>query len=81
MFLFTHIEKSAGTSFKQVLELTFLRYIHISKNPIGGNNKYNDLTIEQFNEVRKLFPTGIGGHSVRPYQDFIDFINNFSIFF
>jgi hypothetical protein len=79
--IFTHIEKCAGTSFNSSLELTFLRYVHVSKNFYGGNDIKNDLTINQYNEIKKIFPSGIGGHSVRPYQKFIDVLNNFSIIF
>mgnify|MGYP006436757777 CR=1 FL=1 len=80
-YIFTHIEKCAGTSFKESLELTFLRYIQVSKNFYGGNDKKNDLTSNQLKEVKKLLPSGIGGHAVRPYLDFIDFKKNFSITF
>ena len=79
--IFTHIEKCAGTSFNSSLELTFLRYVHVSKNFQGGNERNNDLTKNQFLEIKKIFPSGIGGHSVRPYIDFIDILNNFSITF
>lgn len=37
--IFTHIEKCAGTSFKDVLQLNFIRYVHISKNFYGGNDQ------------------------------------------
>lgn len=80
-YIFTHIEKCGGTSFKESLELTFLRYVHVSKNFHGGNDIKNDLTINHYNEIKKIFPSGIGGHSVRPYLDFIDVSNNFSITF
>jgi hypothetical protein len=80
-FIFTHIEKCAGTSFKEYLGLTFLRYVHVSKNFHGGNDKRNDLTKNQLREIKKLYPSGIGGHSVRPYLNFIDFKKNFTIIF
>jgi hypothetical protein len=81
MLLFTHIEKCGGTSLKEKFELTFIKYIHVSKNISGGNNKENDLTEAQFNRLKKLYLSDVGGHSVRPYLDFIDFQNNFSITF
>lgn len=71
MFLFTHIEKFAGTSFNDVLSLTFPRYIHIIKNHFGGNETRNDLTFEQYRKILHYYPSGIGGHSVRPYLDFL----------
>lgn len=72
MFIFTHIEKCAGTSFNEILELTFPRYIHVTKNLYGGNEKKNDLSYEQYNKLMKFFPSGIGGHSLRPYNDFLN---------
>lgn len=71
MFLFTHIEKCAGTSFNEVLSLTFPRYFHVTKNRFGGNETQNDLTFEQFKKLKRFYPSGIGGHSVRPYLDFL----------
>lgn len=71
MFIFTHIEKCAGTSFNDILSHTFLRYIHITKNNFGGNELRNDLTLEQFQKIKKFFPSGIGGHSIRPYLRFL----------
>lgn len=69
MFLFTHIEKCAGTTFNEVLMLTFWRYLHISKNKYGGNDPRNDLKVEDLGEYLKLFPSGIGGHSIRPCRN------------
>lgn len=71
MFLFTHIEKCAGTSFNEILGLTYPRYIHITKNQYGGNEKRNDLTFEQYKRIMRYCPSGIGGHNVRPYLDFL----------
>lgn len=71
MFLFTHIEKCAGTSFNEILSLTFPRYFHVTKNKYGGNDARNDLTLEQYKKIVRYFPSGIGGHSVRPYLDFL----------
>ena len=71
MFLFTHIEKCAGTSFNEILSLTYPRYIHITKNKYGGNEKRNDLTDVQFKKILRFYPSGIGGHSVRPYLEFL----------
>ena len=70
MFLYTHIEKCAGTSFNELLSLTFLRYIHITKNKHGGNELRNDLSLEQYKQLSKYHPSGIGGHSVRPYLEY-----------
>jgi hypothetical protein len=81
MFLFTHIEKCAGTSFKSALKLTFFRYVHVSKNLHGGNHLKNDLKGNQFKEIKKLLPTGIGGHNVRPYLEFLNLDNHFTITF
>jgi hypothetical protein len=67
VFLFTHIEKCAGTSFNEMLSITFLRYFHVTKNHFGGNDVRNDLTITQFQKILKYYPSGIGGHSIRPY--------------
>lgn len=72
MFLYTHIEKCAGTSFNELLSLSFLRYIHITKNRFGGNELKNDLSLEQYIKISKYYPTGIGGHSVRPYLEYFD---------
>lgn len=71
MFLFTHIEKCAGTSFNEILSLTFPRYFHITKNNYGGNETRNDLTLEQYTKILKYIPSGVRGHSVRPYLDFL----------
>lgn len=71
MFLFTHIEKCAGTSFNEILSLTYPRYFHITKNHYGGNETRNDLTFDQYKKILKYYPSGIGGHSVRPYLDFL----------
>ena len=71
MFLFTHIEKCAGTSFNEILSLTYPRYFHVTKNKYGGNERRNDLTLEQYKKILRYFPSGIGGHSVRPYLDFL----------
>lgn len=70
MFLFTHIEKCGGTSFHDILSLTYPRYFHITKNRYGGNELRNDLTKEQYHKIMRYRPSGIGGHSVRPYQEF-----------
>lgn len=71
MFLFTHIEKCAGTSFNELLSLTYPRYIHITKNNYGGNETRNDLTALQYKKIVRYFPSGIGGHSIRPYLEFL----------
>src|SRR5690606_13630328 len=71
MFLFTHIEKCAGTSFNEILSLTYPRYFHITKNGYGGNEKRNDLTEIQYKKLLRYCPSGIGGHSVRPYLEFL----------
>lgn len=71
MLLFTHIEKCAGTSFNEVLSLTYPRYFHVTKNQYGGNETRNDLTFNQYKKIIRYFPSGIGGHSVRPYLDFL----------
>ena len=71
MFVFTHIEKCAGTSFNEILSLTYPRYFHITKNNYGGNEKRNDLTIDQYKKILHYCPSGIGGHSVRPYLEFL----------
>lgn len=71
MFLFTHIEKCAGTSFNEILSLTYPRYFHVTKNKYGGNEKRNDLTIEQYKKNLHYCPSGIGSHSVRPYLEFL----------
>ena len=71
MFLFTHIEKCAGTSFNEILSLTFPRYIQITKNNYGGNEHRNDLSLAQFKKIKKYFPSGIGGHCIRPYLEFM----------
>ncbi len=71
MFLFTHIEKCAGTSFNEILSLTYPRYLHITKNKYGGNEKRNDLTAIQYKKLLRYCPSGIGGHSIRPYLDFL----------
>ena len=70
MFLFTHIEKCAGTSFNGILSLTYLRYIHVTRNNYGGNELRNDLSAEQLQYILRFHPSGIGGHSVRPYLNF-----------
>lgn len=70
MFLFTHIEKCAGTSFNEILSLTYPRYFYVTKNKYGGNKKRNDLTIEQYKKILKYYPFGIDGHSLRPYLEF-----------
>ncbi len=72
MFLFTHIEKCAGTSFNELLSYNYLRYFHITKNNYGGNEFRNDLNLVQYKKLLKYHPTGIGGHSVRPYLNFFD---------
>lgn len=71
MLVFTHIEKCAGTSFNEILSLTYPRYFHITKNNYGGNEKRNDLTIDQYKKILHYCPSGIGGHSVRPYLEFL----------
>ncbi|SDH87165.1 MULTISPECIES: sulfotransferase family 2 domain-containing protein [Winogradskyella] len=71
MFLFTHIEKCGGTSFNEVLSLTYPRYFHVTKNKYGGNETRNDLTSIQYHKIMNYCPQGIGGHSVRPYFDFL----------
>src|SRR5690554_6645722 len=71
MFLFTRIEKCAGTSFNEILSLTYPRYFHITKNHYGGNETRNDLTFDQYKKILKYYPSGIGGHSVRPYLEFL----------
>lgn len=71
MFLFTHIEKCAGTTFNEILSLTFPRYFHITKNNYGGNEKRNDLTHEEYKKILRFYPSGIGGHSIRPYLEFL----------
>jgi hypothetical protein len=53
----------------------------VSKNLHGGNHLKNDLTGNQFKEIKKLLPTGIGGHNVRPYLDFVNLDNHFTITF
>lgn len=77
MILFTHIEKCAGTSFNEMLSLTYLRYFHITKNHYGGNDLRNDLTQKEFKRLMSYYPSIIGGHSVRPYLSF--FSNNQTI--
>jgi len=72
VFLFTHIEKCAGTSLNDVLSLTFLRYFHVTVNNYGGNELRNDLDLNQFNKIKKYKPSGIGGHSVRPYLEYFN---------
>lgn len=76
MFLFTHIEKCAGTTFNQMLSLTFLRYFHITKNHFGGNDIKNDLTDKQFKKILRYYPSGIGGHSIRPYLSLEKYLRN-----
>lgn len=71
MILFTHIEKCAGTSFNEILSLTYPRYIHITKNKFGGNEKRNDLTHNQYKKIVYYFPSVIGGHCIRPYLEFL----------
>src|SRR5690554_3264346 len=71
MFLFTHIEKCAGTSFNEILSLTYPLYFHVTKNKYGGNETRNDLTLEQYKKISRFFPSGIGGHSIRPYLEFL----------
>ena len=71
MFLFTHIEKCAGTSFNEILSLTYPRYFHVTKNKFGGNETRNDLTEKQYRKILRYCPSGIGGHSVRPYLGFL----------
>src|SRR5690606_25580868 len=51
--------------------LTYPRYFHITKNNYGGNEKRNDLTIDQYKKILHYCPSGIGGHSVRPYLEFL----------
>lgn len=67
MFLFVHIEKCGGTTFSEMLSLTFPLYFRITKNPYGGNDFRNDLTLEQYYQFKRYCPSGIGGHCVRPY--------------
>lgn len=71
MFSFTHIEKCGGTSFNEVLSLTYPRYFHVTKNKYGGNEIRNDLTQSQFEKIMFYNPSGIGGHSIRPYLEFL----------
>lgn len=68
MFLFVHIEKCGGTTFSDILSLTFPRYLRITKNNFGGNDSRNDLTYVEFQKLLKYFPSGIGGHCIRPYK-------------
>ncbi|WP_178984748.1 sulfotransferase family 2 domain-containing protein [Winogradskyella helgolandensis] len=77
MILFTHIEKCAGTSFNQILSLTYPRYFHVTKNNFGGNESKNDLKINEFNKIVKFYPSIIGGHSIRPYLRFLNEDKNF----
>lgn len=81
MFLFTHIEKCAGTTFTHIIELTFPRYIRVSKNNYGGNEQRNDLSLKQFKKLMNYYPSGIGGHSVRPYLEFLNLKSNTFITF
>jgi hypothetical protein len=67
MFLFVHIEKCGGTTFSDMLSLTYPLYFRITKNPYGGNDIRNDITLEQYRQFKRYYPSGIGGHCVRPY--------------
>ncbi|TQD33813.1 sulfotransferase family 2 domain-containing protein [Haloflavibacter putidus] len=81
MFLFTHIEKCAGTSFNRTLSLTFPGYVHVTRNHYGGNDFKNDLTHDEFKQLKKIWVSGIGGHSVRPYLSFLEIEKSFNITF
>src|SRR5690554_4948970 len=67
MFLFVHIEKCGGTSLSEMLSLSFPRYFRISKNNYGGNDIRNDITKIQLRKLLRYYPSGIGGHCIRPY--------------
>lgn len=68
MFLFVHIEKCGGTTLSDMLSLNFPRYLRVTKNNYGGNDSRNDLTSEQFKRLLRYYPSGIGGHCIRPYN-------------
>lgn len=72
MFIFTHIEKCAGTSLHEMLSLTFPLYFHVNKNRYGGNDSRNDLTLKQYTYIKRFHPSGIGGHSIRPYLNYLN---------
>lgn len=80
MFLFTHIEKCAGTSFNEILSFTYPRYFHVTKNKYGGNETRNDLTSTQYKKIIRYCPSGIGGHSVRPYLEFLPLAKRITFF-
>jgi hypothetical protein len=78
MYYFVHIEKCAGTTLHEILALTFLRYVHITKNHFGGNEKKNDLSLSEYQKIKKMFPSMMGGHNIRPYLNFIEPSNCFT---
>ncbi|HNP68259.1 MAG TPA: sulfotransferase family 2 domain-containing protein [Aequorivita sp.] len=80
MYYFVHIEKCAGTTLHEILALTFLRYVHITKNHFGGNEKKNDLSLSEYQKIKKMLPSIIGGHNIRPYLNFIEPSNCFTFF-
>jgi len=65
----------------EIFCLTFPRYFWITTNHYGGNERKNDLKMSEFNKIMRFYPSGIGGHSVRPYLDFLNSSKNHRITF
>lgn len=74
LICFIHIERSGGTTLHHVLRRTSINYYSIPSN----RGKYGiNLSVNNLNRLLKALPfiTGVGGHTLKSFMKYEEFIN------
>lgn len=77
-FIFTHLEKAAGTTLHYLLKYNMPNYLPLKAWHKYPNHKSTNFTVRDLKLMLKLYPMlqGIGGHTIRPHFNYENAFHN-----